>query len=298
MLLGTPAVLLLHEIARYIRFSVADYAHAAALDLAWFVLFCGSVVALSPTSAIELLFLYAVSALVPAVVDLGRRVRPAGVSATIEWVSNRRADIWVFGAESMLEVASSYVLLVVWSVVYGDGVAAELNASRTLLGGVGVFVMASTSVLLPRLRSEELMKQMAVVSRWSVLLGGAAVLTGLLAWVVPDRLGTELLGETWISGQRLLGLWAAIVFSQAVSHPFRLLLRARQEARLLLSARVVGVVCAVGVSMLGTSVAGPAQGVSLGLLSANVASGTVAVAGLTIPRKRFQFLRKVGRVVQ
>jgi O-antigen/teichoic acid export membrane protein len=188
------------------------------------------------------------------------------------WLRDHRDLGPRFAAESGIALAAWQGGFVAIGAVAGLGVLGTVNAARVVLGPFNLLALGVVGFAVPEgaaiwRRSPERLR------RATALLGGglalAALVCSALVFVLPDRLGTELLGQSWRRARDLLplvGLWVA---AESAGQGARIGLMVLGEARGLLRARAVTAPLILAGGPAGAALGG-ARGAAIGLAVAHL----------------------------
>lgn len=160
---------------------------------------------------------------VAAAIGLVRfRVRPARIAPHL-WFVRHRAVAWPLLVSHLLTDLPLNMSFLLMPLVAGLAEVGALRAAFLFFGPLGVLILGARSMLLPdaaRLTSATAVRRL--VGRVTVALALVAAAWGLVVVLLPDPLGTWLIGENWAgtSGPRVFlatGLVAEAVLVGAIT---------------------------------------------------------------------------------
>lgn len=116
-----------------------------------------------------------------------------------------------FGAQFLLTTGSAQLALTAVAAAAGTAIVGALSAGRTLLGPVNLVLSMAATLILPQLARTRQepgpVRRRAAYRLTSLIAGGVLPLTAAVA-LLPDSLGTTLLGANWTVARSLLPLLA------------------------------------------------------------------------------------------
>ncbi|MEU1126626.1 hypothetical protein ABZ371_24415 [Streptomyces sp. NPDC005899] len=173
--------------------------------------------------------------------------------------------------------ASSQLSVLGLGAVGSPLLVGALRGATTLFGPLNVLFTSATSFgppLLGRIGDER--RRIRATAALAALLAAVAVLWATVLALLPGRVGSELLGDTWPAAAALLPATGSQYAAMAVGTCGLLALR-MLDPRTTLSIQVVFSLCAVGLMAAGYAlggVPGAAWGLSLGSLCKAAATWT------------------------
>lgn len=242
---------------------------AAAIDGLWLVLQVGSVlvlVAWGTSSAVPYLVGWGVAGAAGALLaSVGGRTGPR-VRRTAAWLRRHWTLTRYLLVESIIVQGAFQGSLLLVGALAGLQDVAALRGAQVVLGPVALLSMSMTAFIVPELaRRAQLMGprrvQVAVGVGLALSLLGAA--WGTVMLLLPDHVGTAILGESWIEVQPVL---LATVIGQSInslSTGATMVVYARGETRAALQINVVVAAGLLGFGLLGLALGG-VEGVAWG----------------------------------
>ncbi len=267
--LGLP-LLLFNDMLRYVFFRDARPAGAALMDLVWLVTQGLGLVYLERTNQLSLAsgtIGWVVAATVATGVGLAwLRVLPR-LRSTRDFLREQRGVSARLVIDSSLTAVSSYLVPSMVAAISGLAAAGALRAGQTLMGGVSIVVMGLTPVLTLESRRalERGLRGTSIMWRWSLVLGVVSGLYGILVLFLPDSLGRELVGKSWVGASALL---LPLVIQTVTRGPYTsgpVLMKAMGDLNGLIRLRVHTSVPSLACPAVGAVIAG-APGAAWGLL--------------------------------
>lgn len=204
---STPALLVL-DVGRYIAFRSNNAILAVALDSAWVlgssVLFCVASILNVPRNLWFVTSIWCLGAIVPAICVLVffRVAWPTVRWVTSNWVTSKNYVVEFF-ASSITSISVAFVV----GLLSSPQSAGSVRGAQTLLGPMNLLYQVQT-VYLARRGRDRLDRGHSLGGleffRLSFALAVLAVVSGLLIAVVPDEIGTSILGDTWAGAQSVV----------------------------------------------------------------------------------------------
>lgn len=204
--------LTLQDACRLVFFSRSRPKLAAANDGLWAVLQFAAVAVLMATDQVapwQLVLAWGGSAAVCVVMalrQLGVRVR-VSVSAAGSWVGEHRDLVGYLLAEYLLGTGAYQGGVLLIGGLIGIGDIGSLRAAQVLLGPLGIVATSLMTFGLPEVSRRTSLGARArsrIATTVSVgMVAGSLAYAGLML-LIPDTLGTALLGDTWSGAQHVL----------------------------------------------------------------------------------------------
>ncbi|MFI9526812.1 MATE family efflux transporter [Micromonospora rosaria] len=116
-----------------------------------------------------------------------------------------------FGAQFLVTTGSAQLALTAMAGLAGTAVVGALSAGRTILGPVNLVVSTASTLILPHLartRDATTAVRTRAAVRLVLLVTAGALPMALAVALLPDGVGTALLGANWALAQGLLPLLA------------------------------------------------------------------------------------------
>lgn len=216
--------LLVQDAWRYSFVTGGRPAKAAANDGLWIVFQLTGIVVLlaaGAVTALSMVLVWGGSACAAAAFGCWQaRVLPAPQQA-FRWLREQRALTLRYAAEAMIHRSGWWLALALVGVVAGLRVVGALRAALLLLLGplnllfVGAtFVFVSEGVRLLHRSPERLRGAMRRLSAAAV---GIAIVWCICVLLLPDSLGSQVLGSTWPQAEPLLPILVLLVLALAAS---------------------------------------------------------------------------------
>ncbi|WP_192378532.1 MATE family efflux transporter [Rhodococcus rhodochrous] len=237
-------IALMQDCLRFAAMSKMRASSALISDLLWFLFSAGALTATvirSDVSIEGIILLWALGAicgLAYLLFVLGVRPRFIGLAG---WISSGWRTRVSFAVDYGVAAVSSVVYISVISVIMGTVAAGALRGAGTIMGPLSIVFGSLPMVLVPILVRSG-MTSRATVRRYSFLGLGLALVAlsvGVLGYLLPGWVGTQILGETWVDTRMILILVGIEYMAQALSAVARALLRAQGAASELLKIRFV-----------------------------------------------------------
>ena len=253
---------------RYVGFSRSAPMRAAAIDLAWALAFgLGLIAVVGSLSSFRVWVAWCVG---------GAAVGVGGALAGRTWCALSEARAWLrsnlttsgrYIAENFTSQAVNGLALFALGAFAGTAAVGAIRGVSTLFGPLTVLHAGVYAGLLSRLRSRTHERERTLRAVSMGLVGAACILTGVWA-LVPDTVGTALLGDTWGSARELVvpfgfGMALTVASSGAV-----LGLRALVAASMTLRIRLVVAPITLGALLAGSAWAAQ-QGYTVGFVVAS-----------------------------
>lgn len=270
--------LVLQDMWRFIFVADGRPRRAAANDLVWAVVQLGAVGALlaaGDPSVGVLVLAWGLAAGAAAVLGCFQAGATPDLRDGPSWV-RRHLDLGgPFALDFTAQVGSTYVALFVITAIVGLDAVAGIRGAQVLLGPVNVLYLGSRLVAVPEgarlaVRGSSGVVWLSVVV--ALVLAVAAAAVGAVLLLIPDSLGSDLLGATWDNARGVMVPTIALMAANGVAIAAVNGLRSLAAARQGLAARIALIPVIVGGGAVG-AVLGGEEGGAVGLA---VASGLAA----------------------
>jgi O-antigen/teichoic acid export membrane protein len=228
--------LLLQDSWRFAFFAGSRAGKALTNDLVWaLVLFptLGLLLVGTPPPVWAVILAWGGAASAAAIVGALQTSVIPRPGATISWIREHRRLVRPFLAEFTTGYGAGQLIMYAAGAV-SLGAAGALRAGQLLLGPFFVLIMGMRLAVLPeavRIAKQSLSALRRTSGFLGLFLAGAAVAWGGLIRVLPDPLGTALLGSAWDAGRQVV---LPLAFASAASG---LILGAEIGLRSLVSVR-------------------------------------------------------------
>ena len=173
------------------------------------------------------------------IVALGQlRVVPH-LATAVPWMrANRTLSVPLF-FNFALTSGPQYLAFAIAPIVSSLRQLGLARAAFVPFGAMGIMLQSAPMVLLPNAahRSADSVKRLA--RRVALLLGGIAVLWGVVVLATPARVGTRLLGADWQATRPAQAAYAFMVLAQALAIGPAVALRVLERPRSLVRVRLV-----------------------------------------------------------
>jgi len=267
--------LLLQDAWRYTFFADQVPARALLNDVVWAVLqvaLTASVLLTGHGTMGTLVLAWGASATLAAGVGAWQARALPRLSQAWAWLQQHRDLGPRFAAETGIALVAWQGGFVVIGAVAGLSVLGHLNAARVLLGPFNLLALGMVGFAIPEgaaiwRRAPERLRR-ATATLGGGLAAMALLCTGILL-LVPDRLGVEILGQTWEGARAVLpivGLWVA---AESAGQGPRMGLMVLGEAKSVLRARAITAPLILAGGPIGAAMGG-ARGAAIGLTLAHV----------------------------
>jgi O-antigen/teichoic acid export membrane protein len=213
------------------------------------------------------------------------------LSRVAQWHREHRDLAVRYLSENLTFSAATQLRLYGLGVIAGLVAVGALRGAELLLGPVNLIMMGVGSLMaIPeaaKLANHDLTRMRRFVIGLAVLLGGAALLWGLVLGLVPDRLGDQLLGATWQPAVALLVPTTAMIALQGVWSGAWTGLRAMGAARRSLRAQLLGASAFLVGGLAGAAVDG-ATGAAWGSAAGNLVASWIWWRQFHLAEREFQ----------
>lgn len=264
---GLPG-LLVQDYRRIVFFALRDPRRAFVSDLLWAILqLTGIAVAVGQgvRSPAALLGIWALSALLSAML-WPSTTRGWWRTSGLAWMRREKSTLAPLAGEGLLFQLGNQVSVFLLGSLAGLSQAGAYRGAQSLFGPVTVLIMGLRTAVLPELmRVSRTSRPQALAGATKVTVAAVLLAAGWGAALVvlPDALGAEILGSTWVIAAPLLWLVAIDRACNAVAWGSALRLRILMRPRVSFVVRVIATVSSVVVAVVGSSLGG-AWGVALG----------------------------------
>ena len=281
LLLG-PAMpgLLLQDTWRYAFFALGKPAWAFTNDLLWaIVLFplLGALVWTGRGSMAWFMFAWEASALAAAVYGIQQSgIIPRPMRAR-RWWADQRDFIFPFLGEFAALRASNQIATYAIAAIGGLAAAGAIRGAFILLNPLNVFLMGFRNVVVPegvrlvRRSSKSLRSRSAMLSS---ALACIALGWGAVVLLLPDSVGTALLGPTWQAAQPVILPLSITTAGLGLTTGATVAVRSLAAIRRSLRTRLIVAVLKVVASIAGAAVGG-APGAAWGLAVASCGGAAI-----------------------
>ncbi|MEY2423062.1 MAG: hypothetical protein QOI95_3129 [Acidimicrobiaceae bacterium] len=263
--------LLLQDALRYAAFAEGRPSMAARNDALWLLLLVVAFVgpARDVSTAAACLVGWGLSGAVAGLSTIAMmRIGPSLVVAAA-WLRDHRDLGPRFAIEFVLTSGGFQLVLFATASIAGYADAGALRGSSVLLGPVTVLSAGAMAAAVPELVRARQRSSANVRTAVMLLAGGLAVVTaawGVVARLLPDRVGEALLGDTWPAARSImipLGIAAA---GNAAATGFAIGLRSLAAARRSLAAAAPAVVLVIVGGVTGAVIDG-SRGAAIGMIA-------------------------------
>ncbi|MDP9234961.1 MAG: hypothetical protein M3P01_10500 [Actinomycetota bacterium] len=265
--------LLLQDTWRYAFFSGGRGPSAFFNDVVWAVglsVFMALLFATGRTSVGWLVLAWGGSGSVAGLAGMLQAGLIPALDRTASWFREQRDLIPRFAGEFGVTTLAIQVSIFAIGAVAGLATVGAIRAGQLLLGPLNIIFLGVSLAALPEAvrllqSSKERLRRACVVL--SAGLAAAALGVGIVASILPRRMGTELLGQNWSLAKSVvvpLSIWmaaAGVILGAGIG------LRAMAAARRSLRARLMVAPLAVTSAVVGAAVQG-ARGAAWGFAGA------------------------------
>jgi hypothetical protein len=267
-------LLLVQDIARYLRVGAGRARRAVASDAAWGVLLVPAfwlAIDRGDASVWWLTTAWAATGALAGMVALGPDLIPSPRRALAWWRTQR--DLGArYAGEFLAGSGARHVSFLLMGAVSGTTAVASVRAVQVLFGPLNVLLMGAQLVGVPeavRIQRDSPERLRGFGDRIGLALAACALAVGVGVLLLPDDWGTELFGDSWAAGSELVGYQMAADTGAALVIGSLLVLRALGAAKQSLRARLtVAPLTVLGV--VGGAIVDDAQGAMVGLVIAQV----------------------------
>ncbi|QZH64913.1 MULTISPECIES: MATE family efflux transporter [Mycolicibacterium] len=238
----------------------------------------------SGMSAVITVYLWGVGGLISAVVLMRvLQTRPRGHRLVGWWRTYDRARLRFGIVYALNQVGATLVTLTVTVVVSGTA-AAGLRGAATLFGPIAMLVSALPLVFVPHVRraASSIGEQWQVLVKTSIATSGLTVVAGLCLALIPGRLGSAILGDTWTYASALviyLGIECAAMCWMVSVYSF---FQARGMSRTVLQVKLFQISLQLVLCLCAGLAVGTAVAIAISLAVAGVLA---AVVGVVLARR-------------
>jgi O-antigen/teichoic acid export membrane protein len=265
--------LLLQDAWRYVFFSRRDGARAFANDLVWtvsLILFFAAVVLFDVRSAMAFVLAWGMSGTAGGLFGLIQtRLHPRPQRALLWWRDQRELSVNYLGEFTAMTGAGRITDFGIAGIAGLSGVGA-IRATRVLMGPLNVLLMSARLVTVPeavRLSKRSPRRMVLACGLVSLMLGISALAWGAALLLLPDSLGRELLGATWVNAREVVFPISLAVAGSGLLVGAGIGLRALLETKRAFRSRLVVSVLTVVNGLTGAAIAG-ASGAAWGFAAA------------------------------
>jgi O-antigen/teichoic acid export membrane protein len=294
--IGLPG-LLVQDYRRTVFFALRQPRRAFLSDSLWAGLQVGGVIAATATgvrSPAVLLGIWAASGLAagllwPSVTRGWRRER--GLS----WLRNRRALVLPLAGEGLLFQLGNQSSVFLLGLLAGLSEAGGYRGAQSLFGPVIVLMLGLRTAMLPELmRMSRHAPDRALSLANRVTFGASlfAALWGTTLLALPDSVGRQLLGSTWVAAGAIIWLVTVEKACSAIGWGAILRLRILVRPGVSFLLRITSTVASVLVACIGAPLDG-ARGVAIGSAIVSLPLAVAWVAAVRFVRRAPDSSRKV-----
>ena len=254
--------LLVQDGWRFAFFAGNEGSKAFANDLVWAIvlaLMAGALVVTGRSSAFAFTLSWGASATVAAVYGLVQSKILPRPGRTTRWLRDHRDLALPFLGQFGALIGGAQLSVYAIASIVGIAAAGAFRAAGILLGPVTMFYRGVRLSALPA--AVRLVKRSPEALRGRIGALAAALGLGTMAWgivllLIPDELGTALLGETWSGARSILLPITVSVACGGVVSGLEMGLRALAAAKRSFRARIVLAPLTVGATVIGALVNG------------------------------------------
>lgn len=250
--------LLMQDFWRFAFFAAGRPVRAAANDLVWAAVLAVAFAVLILNDMYEVgWFVAAWGAAATAAACVGvvqARVIPE-LNQARRWLSENRALLPSFAGEFVVMNGVSQSVVFGIGAVAGLGAAGAFRGATVVFGPVSVITMSAVAIAVPegaRLRARRPHLLHRAMVTMSALIASSALIWGLSVWLLlPDSLGSAMLGETWEGARAVLPAIMAYLVVVGIGAGAVTGLRVIERPWLSLRVRVFLAPATVGTALLG-----------------------------------------------
>jgi O-antigen/teichoic acid export membrane protein len=279
--------LLVQDAWRYSFVTGGQPAKAAANDGFWVLLqFIGIAIllALGGVSAVSMVLVWGGSASAAALVGCSQSRAVPSPRETPTWLREQRSLTWRYGLEAVVQRSGPWVALALVGAVAGVRVVGALRGALLLIGGpLNLLFLGATFVFVSegvRLLHRAPGRLPPAMRRLGVAAAGAAAAWCIVVLLLPDAVGTRVLGATWHQARPLLPPLALLMIALGASLGYTQGMLALGAARRSLFTQLAGLAVELP-SMAGGAALAGARGAAL-------ATGLTGVLRAALARVQFR----------
>jgi len=265
--------LLLQDAWRYAFFSRREGARAFANDLVWtitLVMSFSAVMLLDVRSAMAFVLAWGISGTAGGVYGLIQtHLRPKPRRALLWWRDQRELSANYLGEFTAMTGAGRITDFGI-GAISGLPAVGAIRGTRVLMGPLNVLLMSARLVTVPeavRLSKKSPRQMQLACALVSLLLGTGALAWGLVLLLLPEEVGSELLGPTWTNAREVVLPISLSMAGSGVLVGAGIGLRALIETKRAFRARLVVSVLTIANGLTGAVIAG-AKGAAWGFAAA------------------------------
>jgi O-antigen/teichoic acid export membrane protein len=280
--------LLLQDTLRHAASVVGKMEVALISDLVWLLVGAGSLVTLHARgfsmSALTFVAVWGTAGALAGLVCLPVFRSPHAGAPSLRRFRSRSYLGYRFVWEFVALRASSQFLVILLGVLAGLSAVGGFRGATTMFGPLSVMIMAASSFGVPIVRSvSEGRRETALLAMAGVLVGATVVLMVVLM-VLPDSVGSRLLGDTWAGAMSYVpAVGAQTAFTSITTVVFMGLRMAAPRSTLRL--RVVPAMLMPLSFAVGYVLAGPTGG-AWGIAAASGSQAAIATVAYSRLRRR------------
>jgi hypothetical protein len=256
--------LILQDSWRYAFFASPDNRRAFFNDLVWACLLLPALplaVVAGTRSASGFMLIWGLSGTAAALFgSVQGKVIPRPQEALV-WVRSHSDLGMRFLAEFLALTGATQFMLFGLAAVSGVSAVAAIRGGLVVMGPINILLMGVALVAVPegvRLAGTSINRLRKLCLGISLALSSAAILWGIIALLIPDTLGTAILGETWQTARPTLLPIAFWVAGNGAVAGAVVGLRALQAAKRSLRAQLVSASARLVLGLSGGAFAGAA----------------------------------------
>lgn len=243
VLAATCPFVFAQDVTRYSTISIGRPSVACLADGVWFVssalvlmstvFFVGAV---TGTVVVATWCVFSIISL--SLLMIVGQVSPAfrGIGA---WATTGVAQRIRFGLEAAVAAAASIVILGVVTALLGLHAAAAIRGAGTIMGPLNVLMSSLALALAPELAREGNPRSAQLWARLrlpTLGMAGFSIVIGIIAIVLPETIGREILGDTWDLSKQILPImsveYAALAWMGLASTALRVQSRSSDLLRI------------------------------------------------------------------
>jgi O-antigen/teichoic acid export membrane protein len=288
---ATLPALLLQDCMRYYFFAGREAGRAAVVDGIWLLLQVAAFIVIAavitvPSPSLFLLVWGVCAALAALAGSVWWRIRPR-FRHLGSWFHKDAGRSASFLADFAFMIGAGYIYIYLIGAILGLGAVAGIRGAQQLYFPFQTIIAAIRVVSLPAFTAANEKSTFALrsaVGRVFLLIAFAAVVWGGLALAVPDRLGVQILGDTWHVAKPLLLILAVANLARMSAIPLIDGIRALGGGKRLVYLRFAASVLILLAVIVGATIGG-VLGAATGLTIGTVLSTALWSIGFITIRK-------------
>lgn len=203
-------LLLLHDAWRITLVAIGRSARSAALDSIWILLavpaFAAALTVATPSAA-TLIAAWGVSGSLAALAGLALGTSAPSARAALRFLRSHRDLAWPLAGEQVTSQGATQAGVLILGALLPLSAMGTLRTGQVLYSPLNLLQLAAPLVGLPevrRVQSSSVEQATALVNQLALLLAGSAAVAMVGLWLIPESIGTAIIGESFAAGRTLL----------------------------------------------------------------------------------------------